>query len=112
MSMTLLLSPPIAFTIFFILITLLYGYLQRFAAKGEDHPDKHLPYSGGQRIPPMEVRLSYETFFRLGLLFGIVHVAVLVLATLPMNWGSHRIGLLYLLGISISAAVLAQTKPQ
>ena len=110
MSLTLL-SPPIAFAIFFILMTLLYGYLQRFAAKGEDHPDKHLPYSGGQKIPPMEVRLSYKAFFRLGLLFGIAHVAVLVLATLPMNWGSHRIGLLYLVGISISAAVLAQTKP-
>jgi NADH:ubiquinone oxidoreductase subunit 3 (subunit A) len=105
--MNILLSPPIAFTIFVVLLFLAYVFLQRYAAKGEDHPDKHLPYSGGQRIPPLEVRLSYETFFRIGLLFGIVHVAVLVLATLPLNWSSHRIGLLYLFGISISAIVLA-----
>lgn len=107
--MNTLLSPPIAFIIFSLILFFVYCFLQRHAAKGLDHPDKHLPYSGGQRLPPTEVRLSYETFFRLGLLFGIVHVAVLVLATLPLNWDSHRIGLLYLLGISISAIVLAQT---
>jgi len=106
-----LLSPPVAFIIFFLILFFVYSFLQKHAAKGLDHPDKHLPYSGGQRLPPTEVRLSYETFFRLGLLFGIVHVAVLVLATLPLKWSSHGIGLLYLLGISISALVLAHTKP-
>lgn len=107
--MNILLSPPIAFLIFLLILFFVYCFFQRHAAKGMDHPDKHLPYSGGQRLPPTEVRLSYETFFRLGLLFGIVHVAVLVLATLPLKWASHSIGLLYLLGISISAIVLAQT---
>lgn len=107
-----LLSPPIAFLFFLLVLFFVYSFLQRHAAKGLDHPDKHLPYSGGQRLPPTEVRLSYETFFRLGLLFGIAHVAVLVLATLPANWNLHRIGLLYLLGISISALVLAHTKPE
>jgi NADH:ubiquinone oxidoreductase subunit 3 (subunit A) len=106
-----LLSPPVAFVIFLVILFFVYCFLQRHAAKGLDHPDKHLPYSGGQRLPPTEVRLSYETFFRLGLLFGLLHVAVLVLATLPINWASHSIGLLYLLGISISAVVLAHTKP-
>jgi len=107
-----LLSPPIAFSFFFFVLFMAYAFIQRHAAQGEDHPDKHLPYSGGQRIPPVEVRLSYETFFRIGLLFGIAHVAVLVLATLPMNWASHRLGLVYLVGISISAIVLASTKPK
>jgi len=110
--MNTLLSPPFAFLFFLGLLFLAYVFIQRYAAKGEDHSDKHLPYSGGQRIPPVEVRLSYKTFFRLGLLFGIVHVAVLVLATLPLNWASHRIGLLYLFGISTSAIVLASTRPK
>lgn len=105
-----LLSPPAAFIIFMILVSLGYSLIQGYAAKGPDHPDKHLPYSGGQKIPPTEVRLSYEAFFRIGLLFGIVHVAVLVLATLPLAWVSHQIGLLYLAGISISAIVLAHKK--
>ena len=110
--MNILLSPPIAFIFFLGLLFMAYFFIQRYAARGEDHPDKHLPYSGGQRIPPVEVRLSYETFFRIGLLFGIAHVAVLVLATLPMNLASHRIGLLYLFGLSISAIVLASTRPK
>jgi len=112
MTLMTLLSPPVAFIIFFLLLFVGYILIQGHAAKGFDHPEKHLPYSGGQKIPPMEVRLSYETFFRLGLLFGIAHVAVLVLATLPLGWASHRIGLIYLIGISISAFVLAQTKPR
>jgi membrane protein implicated in regulation of membrane protease activity len=111
-DMNLLLSPPIAFIFFLVLLFFVYVLIQRYAAKGLDHPDKHLPYSGGQKLPPTEVRLSYETFFRLGLLFGIAHVAVLVLATLPLNWSSQWLGLLYLVGISISAVVLARTRDE
>jgi len=111
MNMMTFLTPPIAFIIFLILVSIGYAIIQKHAAKGLDHPDKHLPYSGGQKIPPVEVRLSYETFFRIGLLFGITHVAVLVLATLPLNNNSLLLGLFYLVGISISAVVLAQTKP-
>lgn len=111
-DMNILLTPPLAFIFFLGVLFLANVFIARYAAKGEDHPDKHLPYSGGQRIPPVEVRLSYKTFFRLGLLFGIAHVAVLVLATLPMNWASHRLGLVYLFGISISAIVLASTNPK
>jgi NADH:ubiquinone oxidoreductase subunit 3 (subunit A) len=111
-DMNLLLSPPIAFILFLVLLFFVYVLIQRNAAKGLDHPDKHLPYSGGQKLPPTEVRLSYETFFRLGLLFGIAHVAVLVLATLPLTRSFQWLGLLYLVGISISAIVLARTRSE
>jgi len=59
----------------------------------------------------VEVRLSYTTYFRLGLLFGVTHVAVIVLATFPMGIGNAGLGLVYLIGFSISALVLAQRKP-
>ena len=107
-----LLSPPVAFGILFVLLVLAYRFIKKHSAKGPDHPDKFLPYSGGQKIPPAEVRLSYKAFFRLGLLFGLVHVAVLVLATLPLLRGSVLIGLFYLAGLSISAAVLAMVKKE
>ncbi|MDF1520802.1 MAG: hypothetical protein RQ728_08125 [Brevefilum sp.] len=107
----LILSPPVAFTLFLGLMTLIYLFLRKHSVKGPDHPDKHLPYSGGQKLPPMEVRLSYTTYFRLGLLFGVTHVAVLVLATFPMGIGNAGLGLVYLIGFSISALVLAQRKP-
>lgn len=107
LSNMVLLSPPVAFSVLFVLLFLGYRFIQKHTASGPDHPDKFLPYSGGQKIPPAEVRLSYKAFFRLGLLFGLVHVAVLVLATLPLVRGSLILGLFYLAGLSISAAVLA-----
>ena len=110
MILKLLISPPIAFIVFMVLLTLGYIFIRKRAAKGLDHPEKYLPYSGGQNIPPVEVRLSYEAFFRISLLFGIAHVAVLVLATLSLGQGLHWPGLLFLAGISISALVLAKAK--
>jgi len=106
----LLLSPPVAFILFGLILGLVIWFLQRHAAQGPDHPDKHLPYSGGQRLPPVEVRLSYERFFRLALLFGIAHVAVLVLSTLPQTGGTIWLGLFYLFGLSVSAFALGRIK--
>ena len=108
MKSGLLLNPPIAFLVLLGLLTLAYFFIKKHAAKGLDHPEKFLPYSGGQKIPPEEVRLSYEAFFRICLLFGIVHVAVLVLATLSLGQGLHWQGLIFLAGISISALVLSK----
>ena len=108
--MNFLLSPPVAFILFSLILVLGYRFVQRYAAKGPDHPDKHLPYSGGQRLPPVEVRLSYERFFRIALLFGVAHVAVLVLATLPQAGGAIWLGLFYLFGLSVSAFALGRFK--
>jgi NADH:ubiquinone oxidoreductase subunit 3 (subunit A) len=105
----LLLSIPAAFLFFVVLFTLLYLILIRFSAEGKDHPEKYLPYSGGQDFPPREVRLSYQAFFRIGLLFGILHVSALMISTLPLKSSTMGMGILYLAGISISAFVLART---
>ncbi len=103
----LLFSVPVVFGVFLLFFGGLYLFFGRHAARGKDHPEKYLPYSGGQDIPPSEGRLSYQAFFRIGLLFGILHVAALVLATLPLKGAGQAIGLIYLAGISISAIVLA-----
>jgi NADH:ubiquinone oxidoreductase subunit 3 (subunit A) len=108
--MQILLSPPAAFIIFCLILAVVNRFLQRHAAVGPDHPDKHLPYSGGQMLPPEEVRLSYKRFFRLALLFGVAHVAVLVLATLPQARGAIWLGLFYLIGLSVSAFALGRIK--
>jgi NADH:ubiquinone oxidoreductase subunit 3 (subunit A) len=109
MNATLLLRPPVAFSLFLLLLALVYRFFQRHAAKGPDHAEKYLPYSSGQNLPPTEVRLSYQEFFRLGLLFGVVHVATLVLSLLPLQMEPYKIGIFYLLGISISAYVLVRS---
>lgn len=104
-----LLNIPAAFLFFVIIFTVLYLFLIRNSAKGKDHPEKYLPYSGGQELPPSEARLSYQAYFRLGFLFGILHVAALMISTLPLKSSMMGFGIVYLLGISISAYVLAKT---
>jgi NADH:ubiquinone oxidoreductase subunit 3 (subunit A) len=112
MTKLLLLSPPLVFLFFLTLTTISYFVILRFSAKGRDHPGKYLPYTSGQIFPETEVQLTYQAFFRIGLLFGILHVAALVISIMPLDWASHRIGLLYLLGISIGAFVLAKPQPK
>jgi NADH:ubiquinone oxidoreductase subunit 3 (subunit A) len=110
MNVKLLLSPAMAFLIFLGLLSLVYYLLNKRAVKGPDHPEKHLPYSGGQDIPSGEVRLSYESFFRICLLFGIAHVAVLVLATLSIKSNLHWPGVIFLAGILISIFSLTKDR--
>lgn len=101
------LNPVIVFFFFLLLTGGGYVVILRFTDKGKSHPKKYLPYTGGQDFPTPDIQLSYQAFFRIGLLFGILHVSALVLSLLPLDWSSHQIGLVYLFGISISAYVLA-----
>jgi NADH:ubiquinone oxidoreductase subunit 3 (subunit A) len=102
-----LLSVPVVFGVFFLIAGGLYVFLSKRAPRGKDHPEKFLPYSGGQDFPPTEGRLSYQAFFRIGLLFAVLHVAALTLSTLPLRGTLLPVGLAYLIGVTISAFVLA-----
>lgn len=104
---TLLLSVPVVFGIFFIFLIGLYLFLSAQAPRGEDHPEKYQPYSGGQVPLSNNNSLTYQAFFRIGLLFAILHVAALILSTLPLAAGFQPMGLFFLIGISISTFVLA-----
>jgi NADH:ubiquinone oxidoreductase subunit 3 (subunit A) len=103
------LTIPAAFLFYVIIFTVLYLIVNRLSAEGEDHPEKYLPYSGGQDLPPSKGRLTYQLYFRLGFLFGILHVAALIFSTLPLESSAMGIGIIYLSGISISVYVLAKT---
>lgn len=104
---TLLLSPPVAVAFFFLLAYGLYRLGGYVAAPGVPHEDKLRVYTGGEEIPPPASLLTYHAFFRLALLFGILHVAALVVSTLPGRGASHRVALIYLIGIGISMVMLA-----
>jgi NADH:ubiquinone oxidoreductase subunit 3 (subunit A) len=108
MNANLLLQPPVAFGLFFLLLIFVHWISLKKSAKGKDHAEKYLPYSSGQNLPPAEVQLSYQEFFRLGLLFGLVHVTALVLSLSPIRLGVSQIGIFYLFGISVSAFVLVR----
>ncbi len=99
-------SPPVALSIFLALAYGLYRLGGALAAKGEHSANKHLPYTGGEDPLPVPSVLTYHAFFRLALLFAILHVAALVLSTLPRHVPSYRLALIYLVGAGISVFVL------
>jgi len=101
-------SPPIALVIFVALTGGLYWLSGRWAARSEDSPGKHKPYACGEDIVPGEVRLSYHGFFRLALMFAVVHMATLLLATLPKTVDVRFVATAYLIGIAICVDVLVR----
>ena len=104
------LSPPFALTVFMALAYGLYRLGGKIAAQGEDDPGKHQPYACGEDLGLSQVKLTYHAFFKLALMFGILHLASLVIATLPAGGTSRRLATLYLVGIGISVLVLTEGK--
>jgi NADH:ubiquinone oxidoreductase subunit 3 (subunit A) len=107
-ALDLLLSPPAAVAAFTLLVYGLYRLGGALSAPGHDHPGKHQPYACGEDLAPTGARLTYHVFYRLALMFGILHLATLVMATLPGGGVVHRVALVYLGGIAISVVVLTQ----
>jgi hypothetical protein len=110
-----LLSPPAAACVFLTLTYSLYKLGGMLAAPGEEHPGKYQPYASGEDLPLPRAQLAYHDFFNLALMFAILHLATLVVTTLPPEGASHRIALAYLAGIGISVLVLTKrglTRPE
>ena len=102
------LSPPVAMSVFLALAYGLYRLSGVLSAPGQEHHGKHQPYACGEDLLPPKVQLSYRAFYWLALMFGILHLATLVVSTLPLGVMSHRIAMAYLVGIGISVFVLTK----
>jgi NADH:ubiquinone oxidoreductase subunit 3 (subunit A) len=103
-----LLSPPVVIAVFVGLVYALYRLGGSLAARGRDAPGKHQPYACGEEMTPPRAQLSYHAFFRLALMFGILHLATLVLSTLPFETVSHRLAIAYMVGIGLSVLALTE----
>lgn len=99
-------SPPVAVVIYTGLVLLLYMLGKSCSERGEPAPGKHMPYTGGELPAPTSDAFGYHAFFRLALLFGILHVAALVVSTLPTRGQTYRLGMIYIVGVAVSAFVL------
>jgi NADH:ubiquinone oxidoreductase subunit 3 (subunit A) len=102
------LSPLFAFAVFMALAYGLYRLGDKLGARGEDTPGKHQPYACGEDLSVSKSTLTYHAFFKLALMFGILHLASLVIATLPASGTSRRLATLYLVGIGISVLALTE----
>jgi NADH-quinone oxidoreductase subunit A len=78
-----LLSPPVAFILILAVVVLIYRLGKRMAPKLTRTGGKLTSYACGEDIPGTKVQFGYRLFFFVALFFTIMHVAALVIATVP-----------------------------
>jgi len=99
-SFEILLSPPVAF-VFFLLVFYLFYFLAGFMApKVKAVGGKLKTYACGEDIPGEKFQFGYRLFFFIALFFTMMHVAALVVATLPSGpiafFGIIYLGMIFL----------------
>jgi NADH-quinone oxidoreductase subunit A len=100
-----LLAPPVVFVIFLVCTTALYVLGGRLAPKFRNAGAEAETYACGEDMSDNKIKISYRMFFYIALFFTIMHVAVLVVATIPPG-GLALVGLAYLLVIFLSVMAL------
>ncbi len=100
-----LLSPPLAFLVFLAVFTILYFLAGRLAPKLNPSGGKLKSYACGEDIPGAKMQFGYRLFFFIALFFTMMHVAALVVATLPSGPVAY-FGIFYLGMIFLSIAAL------
>jgi len=78
-----LLSPPVAFLFFLGLAFGLYGLGKKMAPKPRRVGGKLETYACGEHLPGFKIQFGYRLFFFIALFFTMMHVAALVIATVP-----------------------------
>ena len=78
-----LLSLPVAFVLFLAIAGLVYLLGKRMAPKLNRVGGKLTTYACGEDIPGVKIQFGYRLFFFIALFFTIMHVATLMIATVP-----------------------------
>ncbi len=82
-GLTFLLSPPVAFVLFLGAAALLIALGKGMAPKPRKVGGKLATYACGENMPGFKIQFGYRLFFFIALFFTMMHVAALVLATVP-----------------------------
>jgi hypothetical protein len=82
-GLTFLLSPPVAFVLFLGAAALLVALGKGMAPKPRKVGGKLETYACGENMPGFKIQFGYRLFFFIALFFTMMHVAALVLATVP-----------------------------
>ena len=106
-SMNMLLTPLAGFILFGAAAYGLYRLGDLIAPKLKDVGGKLTPYACGEDVPAQKFQLSYKLFFYAALFFTMMHVAALVIATIPGGSPVLAVaGLVYLVMIVLSITAL------
>ena len=101
--MQIILTPPIAFLIYLVLVGLLSLFGKVLAGRsGEPSALKSSTYSSGEEPPTRLAAPGYRPFFVVALFFAVLHLGVLVLST-----GNHSpVMIIYLVGLLVALLAL------
>ncbi|HPW17293.1 MAG TPA: hypothetical protein PLP83_02805 [Candidatus Aminicenantes bacterium] len=100
-----LLSPPVAFFVFLAAAFGLYALGRGMAPHPTKAGGKLTTYACGEDLPGVKVQFGYRLFFFIALFFTMMHVAVLVIATVPAGAVAF-FALFYLVMIFLSVMAL------
>lgn len=92
-----------------------YGFDQlgrTWAAQGDPCPGEEEPCTCGEDLRPGLVQLFHHSFFRLGLTFSVLRLAILMVSTPPGRHWFQPVGLICSVGIVISVLVLVRLKTE
>jgi hypothetical protein len=76
-----ILSPPIAFLTYLLLVAILSGMGRALAGRPSGNPLKDSGYTGGEKMSRRLAAPGYRPFFLTALFFAIVHLGVLVISS-------------------------------
>jgi NADH:ubiquinone oxidoreductase subunit 3 (subunit A) len=104
-------APLVGFAVFTFVCYLLFRLGDSLAPKLTDQGAKLAQYACGEDFPARKLQVGYTLFFRAALFFTMMHVAALVVATLPSgSMALAGLGALYLLMITLSIMTLMMQK--
>jgi NADH:ubiquinone oxidoreductase subunit 3 (subunit A) len=97
-----LLSPVIAFLLYFAVVSAISGLGRLFSAKGRQSEFKSATYASGEENDPLPAAPGYRQFFVIALFFAILHLGVLMIGSSDMS----SVAGLYLLGLILALIAL------
>jgi len=104
--MKILLSPPVVFAVALGIGLALYWLGRAMAPKTDMTTGKAAPYACGEDAPMTKAQMDHRLFYSLAIFFTVLHVAVLVVTTLPTG-PFAVVGFVYLsvIGLAVFALV-------
>ena len=100
--MQVILTPPVAFILYFGLAAILFGVGRVLAGKDKPSEEKSSIYASGEASPLTRSLPGYRGFFVIALFFAILHLGVLMLG----SGGVSPISIVYLIGLMLALVVL------
>jgi NADH:ubiquinone oxidoreductase subunit 3 (subunit A) len=101
--MQVILTPPVAFGLYALLVGILLAAAWKVAARGAPSQSKTSIYSSGEKAQAGIAAPGYKPFFMVALFFAILHLGVLIVG----SGGFTVVTGIYILGLIFSLVALA-----